>query len=76
MKILTVDTYASEGLSKKIFVHIAFLVVYAVAMTSHENKGFILQTFYCFFKIDHKIFNSSKLVNFIGRGARILRGDG
>ena len=39
-------------------------IVYAVAMTSLENGSFSLQTFLHFFKLHHKIFNSSKLVNF------------
>ena len=39
--------------------------VYAVAMTSHENRGFCFQTFLHFFKIYQKIFNSSKLVDFL-----------
>ena len=33
-------------------------------MTSHENMSLSFQTFLHFLKIYHKIFNSSKLVNF------------
>ena len=44
-------------------------IVYAVAMTSHENRSFSLQTFFTFLKIHHKIFNSSKPVNlFLSEG--------
>ena len=39
-------------------------IVYVVAMTSHENKSFLFQTFLHFLKFHHKIFNSNKLVNF------------
>ena len=34
-------------------------------MTSHENRSFSFQTFLHFKKDHHKIFNSSKLVNFL-----------
>ena len=57
------DTYASEGLSK-IFCLYCVCIVYAVAMTNHENRSFSLQTFLHFYKIRHKVFYSRKLVNF------------
>ena len=44
---------------KKFFV---LSVVYVVAMTSHENRSFSFQTFLYFFKIHHKIFNSSNFL--------------
>ena len=62
-EILTVDTYASESLSKN-FLSYCICIVYAVAMTTHENRSFSFQTCLHFLKIYHKIFNSSKLVNF------------
>ena len=50
--------------SQKVFCLYCVCIVYAVAMTSHENRSFSFQTFLHSFKIHHKIFNSSKLVNF------------
>ena len=47
-------------------------IVHDVAMTSHENRSFILQLFKFFLKIDHEVFNSSKLVNFYLKVAQIL----
>ena len=49
--------------SQKNFILLHFFV-YTVAVTTHENRSFSFQTFYTFLKIHHKIFNSSKLVNF------------
>ena len=49
------------GVSQKIFCLYCVCIVYAVAMTSHENRNFPLQTFLYFLKIHHKIFNSVQL---------------
>ena len=78
--------------SQKVFCLYCVCIVYAVAMTSHENRSFSLQTSFTFLKIHNKIFNSSKLVYFFQSeggpslahskninsigSARILRGDG
>ena len=80
--------------SQKFFCQYCFCIVYAVhvAMTSHKT-GVSLSRLSCtFFKIYHKIFNSSKLVNFfylkiaqvllipktnfLARESRILKGNG
>ena len=50
--------------SQNFFCLYCVCIVYAVAMTNHGNRSFFFQTFFTFFKIHHKIFNSSKLVNF------------
>ena len=54
--------------SQKIFCLYCICIFYAVATKSHENKSFSFQTFLHFLKIHHKIFNSSKLVNFFLSG--------
>ena len=50
--------------SQKDFCLYCVCIVYAVSMTTHENRSFPLQTFFSSFKNHHKIFNSCKLVNF------------
>ena len=57
------DTYPSEGFSEYFCLY-CVCIVYAVAMTTHENRRFSFQTFVHFLKIHHKILDSSKLVNF------------
>ena len=49
--------------SQKSFCLYCVCIVYAVAMTSHENRSSSFQTFLHFLKVHHKIFNSSKFVN-------------
>ena len=50
--------------SQQFFCLYCVCIVYAVAITSHENRSFAFQIFLDFLKIHHRIFNSSKLVNF------------
>ena len=61
---LTVDIYASEGISKTFLSMLRLSCLRCCYITSHENRSFSFQAFFTFFKIHTKTFNSSKLVNF------------
>ena len=54
--------------SQNNFCPYCFCIVYAVAMTSHKTGGSLSRFSYTLSKIHHKIFISSKLVNFVLAG--------